>query len=82
MISSLVVWVLWKAICKCAFQKVKLNAVELVKEICLMLLHTSRGQYEAIHREPDVVFRKQQRFREICKKAEVFTFLGDIIKWR
>ena len=47
-----------------------------------MLLHTLRGQYEAIHGEPDVVFRKQQQFREIWKKAQVFTFFGDRIKWR
>ena len=60
----------------------KLNAVKLVKEIWLMLLHTLRGQYEAIHGEPDVVFRKQQQFREIWKKAEVFTYFGDRIKWR
>ena len=39
-ISSLVVWVLWKARCKGVFQKVKPNAVELVKEIWLMLMHT------------------------------------------
>ena len=70
MISSLVVWVLWKARCKCVFQKVKQNAVELVKEIWLMLLHTLRGQYEAIIGEPDVVFRKQQHFREMWTKAE------------
>ena len=67
-ISSLVVWMLWKARCKCVFQNVKPNAVELVKEIWLMLLHTLRGQYEAIHGEPDVVFRKQQQFREFEKK--------------
>ena len=36
MISSLVNWVLWKAIRKCAFQKVKQNATEKVKEIWLM----------------------------------------------
>ena len=46
-ISSLVVWVLWKARCKCIFQKFKPNVVELVNEIWLMLLHTVRGQYEA-----------------------------------
>ena len=80
-ISSLVVWVLWKARCKCVFQKVKQNAVELVKEIWLMLLHTLRGQYEAITSEPDVVVHKQQ-FREIWKKAEVFTSFGERIKWR
>ena len=62
MIFSLVVWVLWKARCKCVFQKVKLNVIELVKDIWLMLWHTLRGQYEAITGEPDVVFRKQQHF--------------------
>ena len=47
---------------KCVFQKVKQNAIELVKEIWLMLLHTLRGQYKAIIGEPDVVIRKQQQF--------------------
>ena len=47
-----------------------------------MLLHTLIGQYEAIHGEVDVVFRKQPHFREIWKKVEVFAFLGDKIKWR
>ena len=54
-VSSLVVWVLWKARCKCVFQKVKQKAVELVNEIWLMLLHTLRGQYEVITSEPEVV---------------------------
>ena len=31
-ISSLVIWVLWTTKCKCVFQKVKQNVVELVKE--------------------------------------------------
>ena len=73
MISSLVVWVLWKARCKCLFQKVKQNVVELVTNIWLMLLHTLRGQYAAITGEPEVIFRKQQHFQEIWKKAKVFT---------
>ena len=33
LLTSLVVWVLCKARCKCVFQKVKQNVVELVKEI-------------------------------------------------
>mgnify|MGYP006889224167 CR=1 FL=1 len=70
MISSLVVWVLRKARYKCVFQKVKQHAVELDKEMWLMLRHTLRGQYEAITGEPDVVFRKQQHFREMWTKAE------------
>ena len=47
-----------------------------------MLLHTLRAQYEAITGEPEVVIRKQQQFREIWKKAEVFTSFGERIKWR
>ena len=45
-----------------------------------MLLHTLRGQYEAITGESDVVFRKQQHFREMWKKAEVFTSFRERIK--
>ena len=55
-ISSLVIWVLWKARCKCVFQKVKQNSIELVKKIWLMLLHSLRGQYEAITSEPMLCF--------------------------
>ena len=64
-ISSLLIRVLWKARCKCVFQKVKQNAIELVKEIWLMLLHSLRDQNDAISDEPDVVFHKQQQFRQM-----------------
>ena len=47
-----------------------------------MLLYTLRGQYEAITSEPDVMFSKQPYFREIWKKAKVFTFWGERIpRW-
>ena len=46
-----------------------------------MLLHTLRGQYQAITGELEVVIRKQQ-FREVWKKAKVFTAFGERIKWR
>ena len=80
--SSLVIWVLWKARCKCVFQKVKQNVVELVKEIWLMLLHTLTCQCEAISGEPHVVFRKQQHFREMRTKEEIFSSFRERIKWR
>ena len=47
-----------------------------------MLLHTLRGKYGAITGEPDIVIHKQQQFREIWKKVEVFTSFGERIKWR
>ena len=47
-----------------------------------MLLHKLRGQYEAIHGEPDVALRKQQQIREIWKKAEFFSYFRGRIKWR
>ena len=68
-IPSLVIWVLWKAICECVFQKIKQNVVEVVKEIWFMLLHALRGEYDAITGEFDVVFRKQQHFREMWTKT-------------
>ena len=53
--SKTIQWVLWKARCKCVFEKVEHNALASVKEIWLMLLH------EAIIGEPEVVIRKQFR---------------------
>ena len=47
-----------------------------------MLVHTLRGQYEAVTCEPEVVIRKQQQFREIWKNIEVFTSFGERIMWR
>ena len=74
-ISSLVVWVLRKPRCKCVFQKVKPNAVELVKEIWLMLLHTLRDLYEAIPAEPDVCFVSNNIFEKFGKRQRSSPFL-------
>ena len=71
-IYSLAVWILWKARCKFVFQNVKPNAVELVKEIWLMLLHTLRGQYEAIHCEPNLCFASNNNFEKFGKRKNSF----------
>ena len=41
-----------------------------------MLLHTLRGQYEAITCEPNLVFSKQQHFREVWTKLEVYSHVA------
>ena len=41
-----------------------------------------RGQYEAITGELNVVFRKQQHFRELWTKTGIFTSFGERMKWR
>ena len=69
------VWVLRKARCTCVFQKVKPNAVELVKEIWLMLLHTLRDLYEAIPAEPDVCFVSNNIFEKFGKRQRSSPFL-------
>ena len=47
-----------------------------------MLLHTLRGQYEAIIGDPKVVFHKQQHFREMWTKTKVFTSFVERMRWR
>ena len=47
-----------------------------------MLLHTLRGQYEAITGEPNVVFHKQQHFKEMSTKTKVFTYFVERMRWR
>ena len=60
-ISSLVVWVLWKAICKCISESQPECGLVRQGDI-IDALHTLRGLYEEITSEPNVVFHEQQHF--------------------
>ena len=55
-ISSIVLWVLWTSKCRRIFQEIQWNVVDVVKEIWLTLVHTLKGEYDAIKGDSDVVF--------------------------
>ena len=46
--------------------------MDAVKEIWMTLVHTLKGEYDAIKGDPDVVFRKQEVFKKRWERMNVF----------
>ena len=64
-ISSITLCVLWTSRCLRIFQQIQWNDVDVVNEIWLTLVHTLKGEFDAIKGDSDVVLRK----KEVLKKC-------------
>ena len=82
MISSITIWVLWTSRCRRIFQQIQWNVVDVVKEIWVTLVHTLKGEYDAIKCDSDVVFRKQEGFKKRWERMKVFCMVNGGIRWR
>ena len=76
-ISSITLWVLWTNRCQRIFQQIVWNVVDVV-EIWVTLVHTLKGQYDAIKGDSNVVFRNQEDFKKRCERMEVFCMVNVI----
>ena len=56
MISSIVLWILWTSRYQGIFQEIQWNVVNVVKETWLTLVHTRKGEYDAIKGDLDIIF--------------------------
>ena len=81
LISSIIVWVLWTSRCRRVFQQIKWNVVEVVKEIGGTLVHTRKGEYDAIKGDLDVAFRKQEALKKRWEIMKVFYMVNGGICW-
>ena len=81
-ISSITLWVLWTSRRRRIFQQIQWNVVEVVKEIWVTLVHTLKGEYDAIKGDSDVVFRKQEVFKKRWERMKVFCMVNGCIRWR
>ena len=59
-----------------------INVVDVVKEICLTLVHTLKEEYDAIKGDSDVVFRKKEVFKKRWERMNVFCMVNCCIHWR
>ena len=59
-ICSITLWFLWASRCRRIFQQIQWNVVDVVKEIWLTLVHTLKGEYDAIKGDSDDIFRKDE----------------------
>ena len=70
--SSIVLWALWTSRRRRIFQEIQWNVVDVVKEIWLTLMHTLKGEYDAIKGDSNAVFRKQEVFKKRWERMNVF----------
>ena len=56
--------------------------VDVDKEIWLTLVHILKGDYDAIHSDSNVVFRKQEVFKNKWERMNVFGMVNGCIPWR
>ena len=78
-ISPIVVWVLWTSRCRKIFQEIQWNVVDVVKEIWLILVHTLKGEYDAIKGDSKVVFQKQEVFKKRWERLNFFFMFNGCI---
>ena len=81
-ISSVTLWVLWTSICRRIFQQIQWNVVEVVKETWVTLVHTLKAEYDAIKGDSNVVFRKQEVFKNRWERMKVFCMANGCIRLR
>ena len=64
-ISSIVMWVIWKARCTSVFNNATQDVSVIIAEFWLLLIHTLHGQYESFTGNVDVIFKKQMHFKRL-----------------
>ena len=64
-ISSILMWVIWKAPCTLIFDNATQDDSVIIVEFWLILIHTLRGQYESFTGNVDVIFKKQMHFKRL-----------------
>ena len=80
-ISSVLMWVIWKARCASIFDNVTQDVAVIIAEFWLLLVHTLRGQYESFTGNADAIFKKQTHFKRIWTSMLIFREDGDHISW-
>ena len=59
-----------------------MDDVEVVKEIWVTLVHTLKGEYDAIKSDLLVPIRKQEAFKKRWERMKVFCKVNGGIRWR
>ena len=80
-ISSIVMWVIWKARCTSIFDNTTQDFYVIIAEFWLLLIHTLHGQYECFTGNVDAIFRKQMHFKRLWDSMLIFREDRDHIIW-
>ncbi len=71
-LSGIVQWTLWTAQCSLVFKQKRVPTVELVQNIWVQLVHTLKGQYDALVGTSDALMSKRLTFLQQWKHWPFF----------
>ena len=64
-VSSLALWVLWKAMCSKLYNDENIHTVDQVMSFCDLLVHTIKGDYDSYKCSRNTTTKKRMRIRRV-----------------
>ena len=80
-VSSLALWVLWKARCSKLYNDEQIHVVDQVKTFWELLIHTVKGEYDSYKGYGNKANRKRRRIRRVSTSIPIMLDAGDDVKW-
>ena len=81
-VSSLALWIIWKARCSKLYNDEHTNVVDQVKSFWELLVNTIKGEYDSYKGFGNVPNRKRKRIRRVWSTIPIFLdAAGEDVKW-
>ena len=80
-VSSLGLWVLWKARCSKLYKDENTHVVDQVKSFWDLLVHTVKGDYDSCKGSGNTTSRKRRRIRRVWSSIPIMLDAETNVKW-
>ena len=80
-ISSLALWIIWKARCSKIYNVEQTNVANQVKSFWELLVNTVKGDYDSYKGYRNVTNRKRRRIQRVWSAIPIMLDVCDDVKW-
>ena len=80
-VSSLSLWVLWKARCSKLYNDEDIHVVDQVKSFWNLLVHSVKGEYDRYKGYGNTAIRKRKRLRRVWSAIPIMLDAGTEVRW-
>ena len=80
-ITSLALWIIWKARCDYVFNNVHIHLNSMRIEFWMLFVHTLRGQYDDLQGSDEVLWQQQVAFKNRWQGLHLVSYTTIGLKW-
>ena len=80
-ITSLALWIIWKARCDVVFNNAHIHLRTMLIEFWMLFVHTIRGQYDYLQGLTDVLWQRQVAFKKRWQGLHLFSDTTSGLRW-